>query len=242
MVMTIVGDVDPAEARRLADKYFGGMPAKPRPPLLHGGEPTQWGPKTVALWVNDQPLLLVGYKRPDQTNHDDAAFDVIRMILARDRNSLLYKELVEQKKMAQSVDATATFPAGRYMNLFLFTVVPAQNHTALENEQALYALLSRFEAQPVDAPTLARVKNEVRVNAARLFASNRELAALLPTYLAGYGDWRKLFTSLKDFDKVTAEDVQRAALQYFVPPNRTVAYISNGQEPPVPAAGRKVPQ
>ena len=46
---------------------------------------------------------------------------------------------------------------------------------------------------------------------------------LLANYYANYGDWRKLFTEIDEIDKVTAEDVQRAAKQYFVPSNRTIA-------------------
>src|ERR1035438_7458696 len=44
--LAIVGDVDPAQARRLAERYFGPMPARPLPPLVHTVEPAQDGPKT----------------------------------------------------------------------------------------------------------------------------------------------------------------------------------------------------
>ena len=39
-----------------------------------------------------------------------------------------------------------------------------------------------------------------------------------------YGDWRKLFTELDDYNKVTADDVQRVANTYLVKEHRTVAY------------------
>ena len=229
MVMGIVGDVDPANAQRLAERYFGNLPAKPSPPMLHTQEPPQTGPKTVVLLANANtpPLLLIGYKRPDQTNRDDLAFDVIRMILAESRTGWLYKELVEGKKIAQAIDATATFPAGRYNNLFVFSVAPAKDHTLEENRSAVEELLARFQAKPVDAETLTRVKNVVRGRIARLLGSNQQLASLLPTYYANYGDWRKLFTTISDLNHLNPEDVQRVATQYFTPANRTVAYLTN---------------
>jgi zinc protease len=46
----------------------------------------------------------------------------------------------------------------------------------------------------------------------------------LCSYYVNYGDWRKLFTELDDFNKVTAEDVQRVAKTYLVQDHRTVAY------------------
>jgi len=63
---------------------------------------------------------------------------------------------------------------------------------------------------------------------------------LLTANYAAYGDWRKLFTSLDDLDKVTAEDVQRVARQYLMMPSRTAAYTvitgQPGQNGAAPAA------
>jgi predicted Zn-dependent peptidase len=54
--------------------------------------------------------------------------------------------------------------------------------------------------------------------------SNSGLASELCNYSVNYGDWRKLFTELEEFNKVTAEDVQRVAKTYLVASGRTVAY------------------
>ena len=60
----------------------------------------------------------------------------------------------------------------------------------------------------------------------------------LTAYYAAYGDWRKLFTSLDDIDRVTADDVQRVARKYFVTSSRTVAYtVSAGGVQSAGAAG-----
>jgi predicted Zn-dependent peptidase len=47
----------------------------------------------------------------------------------------------------------------------------------------------------------------------------------MTAYQAVYGDWRKLFTSLDELDRITAGDVQRVARECFVPEKRTVAYL-----------------
>ncbi|HVN03115.1 MAG TPA: pitrilysin family protein [Bryobacteraceae bacterium] len=221
----IAGDVDPGEARRLAEKYFGPMPARPLPPLLHTVEPPQDGPKRVEVESPSQPMLIVGYKRPDEYSKDDPVFDVISGILASGRTGLLYKQLVRDKQIALEADADDTFPGGKYPNLFLFFLAPAQGHTTAENEKALLDLLENFKSQKVDGVTLARVKTKTRASLIRRLDNNPGLASLVTLYYAIYGDWRKLFTSLDDLDKVTAEDVQRVAKEYFVPEKRTVAYL-----------------
>ncbi len=225
ITMGIAGDVDPGEARRLAEKYFGPFEARPLPPLLHTQEPAQEGPKQVEVESPSQPLLFVGYKRPDQYSKEDPVFDVISGALSGGRTGLLYKELVRDKQIALEVEADDTFPGGKYPNLFLFFLAPAAGHTIADNEKALYDVLDKFKSQKVDAVTLARVKTKTRASLIQRLDSNPGLASLLTTYHAIYGDWRKLFTSLDELDRVTADDVQRVAQECFVPEKRTVAYL-----------------
>jgi predicted Zn-dependent peptidase len=234
MVIAIVGDVNVAEARRLAERYFGPMPAKPLPPVPHTQEPPQPGPKIAVVDSPTQPMAAVAYKRPDQYDKDDAVFDVIQLILFNGRTGLLYKEMVEDKRLSATAQAAATFPNDRYPNLFAFFLVPSPGHTAEENEKALDDLLARFKARPVDAETLQRAKTRGKADVLRMLSGNSELAKLLARHYAGYGDWRKMFTSLDQLGKVTAEDVQRVAQRYFVPVNRTLAYTA---PPRPPAAG-----
>lgn len=231
IVMAIVGDVNPAEARRLAERYFGSLPKRPLPRLLHTEEPSQPGPKIAVVDSPSQPVLMVGYKRPDQNDKDDPVFDIISEILSGGRTGLLYQNLVRDNKLALEVETADTFPDGRYPNLFLFFVTPALGHTVEENERALGELLGTFKARKIDARTLDRVKIKARASVIRRLDNNEGLASLLTANYAAYGDWRKLFTSLDDLDKVTAEDVQRVAQQYLVTPSETSAYTVLTNQP-----------
>jgi predicted Zn-dependent peptidase len=228
ITMGIVGDVHPEEARRLAEKYFGPMKTGPLPPLLHTKEPPQDGPKRVEVQSPSQPLFVVGYKRPDEYSKDDPVFEVISHILSSGRTGLLYKDLVRDKQIALEAEAEDTFPGGKYPNLFIFFVAPAQGHTNAENEKALYDLLEKFKSEKVDAVTLARVKTKTRAGLIRRLDSNPGLASLVTEYHAIYGNWRKLFTSLDEIDHVTPDDVQRVAKECFVPEKRTFAYLAGG--------------
>jgi predicted Zn-dependent peptidase len=230
MAIAIVGDVNVAEARRMAERYFGPMQAKPLPPVLHTQEPPQAGPKIAVVDSPAQPMAVVAYKRPDQYDKDDAVFDVIQLILSNGRTGLLYKELVEDKRLAATAQAAATFPNGRYPNLFAFFLVPSPGHTVEENEKALDDLLARFKARPVDAETLQRARTQARAGALRGLSGNGGLAKMLAQHYASYGDWRKMFTAIDQFGKVTAEDVERVAQRYFVLVNRTFAYTAGGRQ------------
>jgi predicted Zn-dependent peptidase len=226
ITMAIVGDVNAADAKRLAERYFNPLPARPLPPRLHTEEPPQPGPKTAVVDSPSQPIAAVAYKRPDQYSKEDPVFDVISLIFSSGRTGLLYKELVQEKKIALVAQAIPTYPDGRYPNLFAFFLAPTVGHNVDEDLKALDDLLGRFKARKVDAETLARVKTKARAGVIRRLDNNAGLARMLATYYASYGDWRKLFTAIDDLNRVTADDVQRVARQYFVLPSRTVAYLA----------------
>jgi predicted Zn-dependent peptidase len=226
ITIAIAGDVDPKQARQLAEKYFGRIPAGPLPAGVRTVEPPQNGPKTVAVESPSQPLALVVYKRPDENDKDDPVFDVISDILSAGRTSLLYTDMVRDKQLSLAAQTAPVYPGGKYPNLFVFFLVPNMGHTVEDNEKECYAIIERLKNQKVDDETLQRVKTRIRAGLIRQLDSNEGLATQLTFYYVNYGDWRKMFTGLEDIDRVTADDVARVARKYFVPEGRTVAYIA----------------
>jgi predicted Zn-dependent peptidase len=221
MTIAIVGDIPVADAKRLAERYFSPMSAKPAPPLVATQEPPQSGPKTVTLEMPGPPVTMVGYKRPSQFDKDDNSLDLIQILLSQGRTGMLYSELVQEKRIAQQAQASASLPDSSFPSLFVFMLTPAPGHTVEENQRALDDLLRRFKSNPVEPQLLARAKAQGRANFIRRLASNREVARLLAFYSASYGDWRKLFTTLDDLSQIKPEDLQRAANRCFVATGRT---------------------
>lgn len=224
MTIGIAGDVNPAEAKKFAEKYFGRLQAGPTPPLVRTVEPPQTGEKRVAVASAAQPFLLIGYKRPDQYSKDDVPLDVLSDILSDGRTGVIYKQMVRDKKIALGAESQASFPGGKYPNLFIFFVAPSQGHSNDENEKALYAIVDDLKKNKVDAESLQREKTKLRASLIRQLDSNAGLAQQLCFYQANYGDWRKMFTELDEYNKVTADDVLRVANAYLTEKSRTVAY------------------
>jgi predicted Zn-dependent peptidase len=225
LTIAIVGDVNPQQVRKLAQEYFAGIASGPKPEPVETVEPPQLGERRVVVEDPAQPFVLIGYHKPSIHHPDDAVFDAITDIVGMGRTSRLYKSLVKDKKIAVAASGFQGMPGVKYPNLFLFYAVPAKGHTNQECEAAIYVEIERLKSERIAPEELAKAKTRARAGLIRQLASNSGLAGLLTFYEVVTGDWRDLFKQLDKIDKVTAEDIQRVANEYFTTKNRSVGII-----------------
>ncbi len=237
MVVTVVGDVKAAEVVPIVEKYFGRLPARPRPDPLRTEEPAQNGERQVVLREAAQPFYLEGYHKPGAGDPDDAVYDVMGDILSAGRTSRLYRALVRDKKIAAGASGFSGFPGEKYPNLFAFFAVPSPGHTPQEVREAVRVEIERLKTEDVADAELAMVKTRVRANLIRGLGNNQGLANQLGGAQARYGDWRELFRQIGRIDKVTKEDVRRVAQKTFVESNRTVAILESTRMAGAPKGG-----
>jgi predicted Zn-dependent peptidase len=230
MVIAVAGDVKPAEVKRLADTYFATIPSGQQPPDVVTVEPKQNGERRVAVETVAQPFVIIGYKRPSETHPDDPVCDVIGSILSSGRTGMLYKDMVRDKKLALAAGSSATFPGGKFPNLFFFYALPSAGKSLEDNEKEIYAVIEKLKFEKVDEATLQRVKTKVRAGLIRQLDSAFGMAYQLASAYTSYGDWKKVFTAVEDINKVTADDVQRVAKEYFIQSARTVVFTQPKQE------------
>jgi predicted Zn-dependent peptidase len=225
MVVAIVGDVKPAEVVALVEKYFGRLPARPKPAPLHSSEPPQNSEREVVMREMAQPFYVEGYHRPNYRDPDDAVYDAISDLMSNGRTSRLYRALVRDKKIAAEAEGFSGFPGSKYEHLFAFDAVPLPGHTPEEMRKAIQEEIERLKTSYVTDDELKMVKTRAKANLIRGLADNAGLAFQLAMYQLRYGDWRELFRSVERIDKVTKEDIRRVANKTFVPANRTVGLI-----------------
>jgi len=225
MTIAIVGDINPQEVIRLAEKYFGPLPARPGSSGIRTVEPQQVGERRVQVEWDANPYVVIGYHRPSVNHEDDIVFDVISFLLSYGRTSRLYKNLVEDKQIAVHVDTLAAFPGKKYPTLFMLVGVPLAPHTLEELEQATYTELEILKTKPVDEQELEKVINNVEASFIDSLSSNAGLAAQLTFAHSVMGDWRAIEQQVKRIKEITSEDIMRVANTYFIKQNRAVAWL-----------------
>ncbi len=225
IVIAIVGDVKASEAMPILTKYFGAIPGGPRPDPMTTLEPAQFAERSVVIHDPTQPMYMEGYHRPDYRDPDDSVYDAITDILSNGRTGRLYRSLVRDQKIAQSVEGGSGEPGVKFPNLFEFVARPLPGHTNEELAAAIHKELARLKSEDVTDEELAQFKTRNRVDTLRGLADNEGLATQLAEYQTLFGDWRQLFRELDQADKVTKADIRRVANKIFVPTNRTSARI-----------------
>jgi predicted Zn-dependent peptidase len=227
MTIAIVGDINPAEAWPMVEKYFGRLPKAPVPAPLRTVEPPQIAERVVTLHEASQPIYIEGYHRPAATDPDNATYDVISMLLSSGRTSRLYKSLVRDKKIAAAAAGFSGFPGEKYPNLYSIYGVTTPGHKPDEIGAAIHEEIDRLKTEDIAADELQSVKTRVKAGLIRGLDDNSGLALQLASYQNLYGDWREIFREVDRIDKVGAADVKRVANAVFTDNNRTVAKIES---------------
>jgi len=236
IVVAVVGDVKAADAMPMLEKYFGRVPAGPKPEEMTTVEPKQFAEKTVTIREQTQPLYVEGYHRPDYRDPDDAVYDAIADIMSNGRVSRLYRSLVRDQQIAAESAGFSPYPGDKYPGLFVFYAYPLPEHTPAEMRDAIHKEIEKLKAADVTDEELQMYKTRTRADLLRGLADNQGLANSLAEYQTRYGDWRELFLQLDKVDKVTKADIRRVANQVFVPSNRTSAWIETAA--PTATAGQ----
>ena len=97
--LAIVGDFDPAEAKKFVEKYFGGIKSAELPPQPDLTEPRQEKEKhaTKKDALATKPALALGYHMPERNTPEYYAMGLIEQMLIEGNDSVLYKELVQKR-------------------------------------------------------------------------------------------------------------------------------------------------
>jgi predicted Zn-dependent peptidase len=229
LTAVVVGDVKPADAWPVLEKWLGRIPPGEKPGPVVTEEPPQRAEKRIIMEDPSQPWLLVGYHRPAITDPDARAYEALSGILAGGRSSRLYRVLVKEKQVALDAGAIPSIGTDKYPGVFLFYVMPNRGRTNAECEAAVDAEIDRMRKEAVSPEELAGVKARAKMSLIERLGDNLGLAQELAATDNLRGNWRLLFRELDEIDRVTAADVQRVAQKTFVTANRTVGIIETSR-------------
>jgi zinc protease len=222
--MVISGDVTFEEVVALAEKYLEPIPSHDPPPKVTTQEPEQLGERRVVVRKFGQlPILQVGYHVPQTNSPEFYPLQVLETILFTGQSSRLYQRLVDKEQLALFVGGGWDWSFDP--TLFEFNVRPRAGVDPAKAEQAIYDEIARIQKDGITDQELEKAKNIRTAGFYRQMKTISGKSNVIGTYEVFLGDYHKLFQAAGEYAKVTKEDVQRVAQQYFTEKNRTVATL-----------------
>ena len=213
--LAVTGDVDPAEVRALAQKYFGAIP-KGQPIPTPTPRPAPLGADKREVLEDRVTLARVDIAWPtvERWHADEAPLDIMANILGQGKTSRLYERLVYREQAAQSVSASAN---SRELAGAAQVSVSARTGTSLtQMERAVYEEIARLATEGPTEEELAAALNGVSSNFVFGLASTAGKADRLNSYQT-FRDTADYFNEdLARYQAVTADDVRRVAATYLV--------------------------
>ena len=227
-VLTIVGDVDVNEVKKMVEKHFAGIPAQPKPPAPDLSEPPQTQEKRVSQKdkLATVPALATGYHIPPQNSPDFPAMALLVQILQGDDSSRWYQRLVKEKELTLDLTGGLNYFGNEfdYNGPMIMTTRATYKpgHTADEVVREMDAAVAELVAKGVSEKELADAKVRFRSNFYNQLESTFGKTHLLCVLALFRDDPNQINTLLTQFEKVTAAQVRDVAKKYLVATNRTV--------------------
>ena len=224
-VLSIVGDVDPGQARAWVRRYFGPIPANP---ALPAALPDMTLPPTLGGEIRDVivdrvplPRIIWGFRSPLFGDRRLDALDLAGQILAGGKGSRLHRRLVREDRLAQDVTLFSMgLVAGGSITSGWATARPGVD--LLRLEAAFWEELERIAREPVSADELERAKALTEADELGALQRVEEKADRLSMYATLLDDPGLMNAMLPRYLAVTAERIQEVCAAVFRPDNRLV--------------------
>jgi len=225
-ILTIVGDMTLEQATALVQTHFGAW-KKGAATVRNTKKPSPVERKTVQLIEKDltQSTIVLGHEGLSRTHPDYYSVTVMNYILgAGGFSSRLMDSIRDKQGLAYGIMShfdARLMPGSFWVNL--------QTKTETTN-QAITGVLSEIKSirdTPVSDQELAEAKSFLMGSFPLRFDSTAKLAHVL-AQVELYGLGLEYFSDYpKWIDRVTKEDVQRAAKQYLDPKRYALVVVGN---------------
>jgi len=231
--LAIVGDFDPAEARKFVDKYFAQIPSVPQPKEPDLTEPRQEKEKKASKPDPQakRPALAVAYHMPARNTPEYYAMGLIDQILIEGDDSLMHQELVQKRGMTGSIEGGINLLGNMYnYNGPMLWMMDLYHDSNVKDDDIVAAIDSVIEPmrnKQIDQKTLDRALVKIRSDfydqVSQFNGFGR--ADLLCSFALFDDNPQRVNDIEAQFRKITPALIQKTAQEYLRPSNRTILTI-----------------
>ncbi|MDN3918753.1 M16 family metallopeptidase [Roseateles violae] len=244
--LVLAGDFDPAQAKKLVEKYFGPLKAgAPVPPV--DVAPVKLTAEK-RLQITDRielSRLSLAWHTPAVFKPGDAELDVAASVLGGGKSGRLYKKLVYERQLAQSVQVSQQSAA--LGSVFEIDVIARPGKSLDEIEALVDAELKALAEKPPTQEEVERARAAILTSALSQLEKVGSLADLVNRYNQDAGDPGYIGQDLARYQAITPASVSAAVAAQLGKQARVVIQATPGPKvlaaevptPPMPTKAAK---
>jgi predicted Zn-dependent peptidase len=223
--LAVSGDFDLATGKQLVEKWFGKLPASVKPAVLAVPAPTV---KATEVTVTGDALakltqVTFAWHSPASYAGGDAELEILADALSREGPGRLYKALVYDHPLAQSVRVSQD---GRtFSGVFEITVTLRGEARVEDVKKIVLDQVSNLRSNPLADKEIHRVVARNEAGVIRQLETAFGRSQVLQDYNHYLGDPDKISWDLERFRAATAEGIRAIAAKYLTP-DRVVTVIT----------------
>lgn len=217
--LTVVGDLDPREAREFIQQYFGDIPPAQDPPVPS----CDWSVGTEAQEMvrpdplANLPMVAVAYRFPAHDDVDTPALSLLDLILGSGESSRLNRALVRENKSA--LQAQTLMMPRRLSSTLLLVAVANQGASVDDLKQQMHDEVERIAREGVTEEELQKAKNTYRSRNVFGRQTTYQVAEQVQHFVHYHQSLDDMHTDLERYLSVTRDDILRAAGKYLAREN-----------------------
>ncbi len=223
-IVLVAGDVNAQDVFSLAKEYFAKIPNTTKAtPTPYQKEPKQEGPREAVV-LKDSPIqyLAYGFKVPPFNHKDQVALSALSALLSDGKSSILYKNLVDKKHLANQVYGYNIDLVDE--GVFLFIAVANAKVRAKDIKTEIDSLIASLQKGGISQDDLDKLKINAKADFYSSLEDSSSVAELFGSYFAR-GDITPLLNYERDFDSLQVKDLVRVAKKYLIPARSTTIIL-----------------
>ncbi|MFY8079022.1 MAG: M16 family metallopeptidase [Flavobacteriales bacterium] len=226
-VLSLAGDMNVEETKKLIAKYFGDIPkgtnAIPRPTVK---EDINTGEVRDTIFGKDElPMIVQAYHIPAQGTPEFYAVDMLNTLLSNGESSRLNRAMVEEQQLSLYCGAFTFNLEDPGLTLAFGLANMGVDPKTLED--GMNKEFDKVKEELVTEKEFEKLKNQIESQFVSSNSSMAGIAESLANYHTYYGNANLINTEIERYMKVTREDLRAAARKYYTPENRVVLYFLN---------------
>ena len=229
--LVVAGDINKKEVKKMVQDYFGTIPrGKDIIRNFPKEDPITETIQAKAYDSNIQiPAVIAAYRTPSMKTRDSRVLDMISSYLSGGKSSVLYKKLVDTKKMALQAGAI-NLSQEDYGTYILFGL--PQGETQLSDIiKEIDEEVAKMQTDLISEKAYQKLQNQFENRFVNSNSSVEGIANSLARYNMLYGDTNLINTEIEIFRSITREEIREVAKKYLNPNQRLILeYLPESQK------------